>query len=147
VPAGPLRDLAWRVPADCRANMAAAELLIRVEYVHDLLGRAASGPEHKAERTRKLAEKALKSLSADAYNGEYAKLTRELADANLKGDSRAAYEAYTALRQLERANPPVPAERVVAMAAAAVSQEIDRLKIPPAPARNHLWNRSRQRRH
>ena len=130
IPAGPLRDIAYRIPADTLAAMSPIEAECRASYVHELQSRADSEPSDKAARTRKLAEKVIRSVSSQSYSAHYARLSRELSEANLRGDSPAAYEAYAALRQLERDNPPVPAPRVVAHANAVVVRELDKLKIP-----------------
>lgn len=148
IPAGPLRDIAWRVPGECRANMSSPlELQLRCEYVHELQSRAANEPPDKAERTRKLAEKVIHSASDYTFSANQADLSARLADAHHRQDSQAAFAALQDLNSLAHKHPRVPAERALGHDAAVVSRELDRLSIPPVPARNHLWNRSRKRRH
>jgi hypothetical protein len=140
-----LRATARRIPADCMANMTMTEAVIRATYCHDLISRSASESPDRAKHTLRLAEKVLKSLSADAYNAEYSRLSRELADANKRGDSPAAYEAYSALRQLERDNPRIPDERVLAHAAGVIAKAAEeRLAIPPV-RQSRIFNRNMKR--
>jgi hypothetical protein len=137
-----LRPAARRIPADTLATMNQAEALLRASYIADLTARAAGESEDKARRTHALAEKIAKSLSHESYVYHANKLNSEMA--NLRGDSQAAGSAYQALRQLQRDNPPVPVERIMAHASAAISQEIDRLTIPPA-TRSRIFSRNQKR--
>ena len=143
--AGPLRDIAYRVPAECRSNMSSVlELRLRCEYVHDLQSRAANESPDKAERTKRLAERVIRSLSDYSFSAAQADLSERLSDAYRRGDTQGAAEAQMELNSLAHKNPRVPDERVMAQAAAVVGREFDRLAaVPPAP-RNHLWNRRRK---
>jgi hypothetical protein len=144
LPAGPLRDIAYRFPADTRALMSPLEMRLRAEYVHELQSRAASEPPGKAERTIGLAEKVIRSLSDYSFSAVQIELSDALAGASRRGDSQAAYEAMAELRALDAKNPRVPADRVVAHAKGVVVQAIEnKLTIPPPPASN-VFRRKRR---
>ena len=147
VPDGPLRDIAYRIPADCRCNMSALEMRLRCEYVHELLSRAQNELPDKAERTRKLAERVIRSLSDYSYSAASLDLSDRLADCYRRQDQQGAAVAQMELNSLAHRHPRVPMERIAAEATAIVGREIERQQamVPPVP-REHLWNR-RGRKH
>jgi hypothetical protein len=133
IPEGTLRDIAYRVPADCRAMQSTLELQLRCEWVHELQCRAASEPPDKAERTLKLAEKVIRSLSDYSYSAEQADLSAALTAAQQRQDSQGTALALQDLNALSHRHPRLPTERAVAHAAGVVAKEIDRPSIPSAP--------------
>ena len=142
---GALKDIALRVPANVRINMSGLELRLRCEYVHDLQSRAQNEPPEKAERTRKLAEKVIHSLSDYSYSKAQMELSGQLMDAQRRQDSQAAAEAYMGLNSLAHREPRLPEKRLAAEASALMARGFDQAVVPPVP-REHLFNRRGKRR-
>jgi hypothetical protein len=145
IPAGPLQDIAFRVPADTRAMMGTLELRLRCEWVHELQSRAASEPPDKAERTRKLAERVIRSFSDYSYSAAQIELSGALADAHRRGDSQGAVLALQDLRGLEHSHPRLPPERAVGHAAGVIAKAADRLSMPER-RHSRLFSRNLTRR-
>ena len=82
-----LRAIARRIPGETLAMMTPTEAALRCRNIHELQSRAANEPPDKAGRTRKLAEKVLRSVSDYSYSATQADLSEALADANRRGDS------------------------------------------------------------
>jgi hypothetical protein len=145
IPAGPLRDIAYRVSADTRAVMSVLELRLRCEWVWELECRALNEEPEKAQRTRRLAEKALKSLSDYSYSQAQMELSEALADAQRRQDAQGAALALQNLNALEHRHPRVPADRVIGHAAEVVVKAAEsRLSIPSSP-KSRLFFRNRGR--
>jgi hypothetical protein len=140
-----LRVIARRIDGGTVAVMSQMELQLRCEYVLELQSRAASEPPDKAERTRKLAERVVCSLSDYTFSEEQAKLSGRISAAQLEGDNRAAADAWRELNGLRARHPRVPAERVMGHAVAVVAKVAeDRLKLPP-PVSSRLFGRRNTR--
>jgi hypothetical protein len=136
-----LRPIGRRIDGATRASMEQLELQLRCEWVLDLESRALSENPDKALRTRKLAERAIRSLSDYAYSKAQMELSDAMADASRRQDTAGAYKAMTELRALETSNPRLPHERLSGHAMAAVGNAIEaKIKIPPPPS-GHSWAR------
>jgi hypothetical protein len=142
-----LKPIGRRISGQTVALMSQAELLLRAEYVHELESRATSEPPDKAQRTRKLAEQVIRSLSDFSFSAAQAELSAAVADAQRRGDDRGAFEALAGLRALEHQNPRLPLERINAYAAGVAIKTIERKVSAPIPPRvgSRLFSRKKGR--
>lgn len=141
VEAGPLREIAYRIPGVILATMEPLEARLRCSWIHDLQSRAANEPPDKAQRTRKLAERVIVSMSDYEFSAAQAELSQAMTDAKRRGDDRAAFEALSDLRGLEARHPRVPEERTMAHAAAVLGRAMERKLTIPARTGSRLFSR------